>query len=396
MEAAPHVDIARTGFENPVKCIFDSQGVQEFQHSVAIERLKYFLVKYAHMVNRQRIERGPCGIELVDRFVALLQGLSRLVDETPALPGPRRYGNLACRDWHQKLQSNLSNLWQELLPKEYHGAVPELNYYLGNSFGSSTRLDYGTGHELSFLAVVGALDMLGLWTSEFSGREVLLIFDTYYQLVRKLITAYTLEPAGSHGVWGLDDHFHIAYIYGSSQWSNDPNAPMLPRDITNRTMVEKFADTNLYCQAISFIYQVKSGPFAENSSMLYDIATTVHTWSKVHSGLLKMYYVEVLNKFPVIQHFWFGTGLYPWINAKTGQKLPIYESAETKNEMFAPSVATGVAAISMCHLPGHSIPHAKLAHGRYSPVRGMMAPPSTVPTNSCSKMRNSTRNERHD
>ena len=45
--------------------------------------------------------------------------------------------------------------------------------------------------------------------------------------------------------------------------------------------------------------------------MLHNIASTVPTWSKVASGLLKMYRAEVLNKVPVVQHFYFGSVL-PW------------------------------------------------------------------------------------
>lgn len=40
--------------------------------------------------------------------------------------------------------------------------------------------------------------------------------------------------------------------------------------------------------------------------MLHNIASTVPTWSKVASGLLKMYRAEVLHKVPVVQHFYFG------------------------------------------------------------------------------------------
>ena len=38
--------------------------------------------------------------------------------------------------------------------------------------------------------------------------------------------------------------------------------------------------------------QVKSGPFFEHSNTLYGISN-VPTWSKVNSGLLKMYKAEV-------------------------------------------------------------------------------------------------------
>ena len=40
--------------------------------------------------------------------------------------------------------------------------------------------------------------------------------------------------------------------------------------------------------------------------MLNDI-TSVRSWSKVNSGLSKMYRADVLHKFAVIQHFLFGS-----------------------------------------------------------------------------------------
>ena len=51
--------------------------------------------------------------------------------------------------------------------------------------------------------------------------------------------------------------------------------------------------TNLYFLSITRIRAVKSGPFHEHSSQLYSIATGVQHWSKVHSGLFKMYEVRM-------------------------------------------------------------------------------------------------------
>lgn len=39
----------------------------------------------------------------------------------------------------------------------------------------------------------------------------------YLKLVRKLQVTYRMEPAGSQGVWSLDDFQFIAFIWGSAQ-----------------------------------------------------------------------------------------------------------------------------------------------------------------------------------
>lgn len=68
--------------------------------------------------------------------------------------------------------------------------------------------------------------------------------------------------------------------------------------------VERYARAYLYFGAIQFILTSKRGNFAEHSPILRDISA-VAEWRKVNSGLLKMYYAEVLHKFVVVQHFLF-------------------------------------------------------------------------------------------
>ncbi|SCU85206.1 LAME_0D00518g1_1 [Lachancea meyersii CBS 8951] len=336
MEARPiSIDVRSTTFEEPTKRIFDSRGTQVFQKSVAMYRLKMYLHRYISIVGGQQIPENSQNPKVID-FVKILDEFASLVDQTPALPGPKRYGNLACRTWHDKIENVVEIVLESFMPSEYNKSIVELRYYLANAFGSRERLDYGTGHELSFFALVSALDMLGIWGSDLKGTDLLFLLNRYYGLIQKLVVTYTLEPAGSHGVWGLDDHFHLVYIFGASQLVGMRSPPATPKEMQKKYIVQENSSQNLYCQGLSFVFQVKSGQLSENSPMLYDIAQTVPTWSKVQRGLLKMYFAEVLNKFPVVQHFWFGKGLYPWVSTENGEILPFFEASLPSSHVQTP------------------------------------------------------------
>ena len=116
----------------------------------------------------------------------------------------------------------------------------------------------------------------------------------YLELIRSLIKTYTLEPAGSHGVWGLDDNSFIPYILGSAQLApaiNEtdlipeegslPDAPD-PGGVAKANAVERERKHNLYFSAVGFIYDVKKGPFWEHSPMLYDISGIRTGWGKIN------------------------------------------------------------------------------------------------------------------
>jgi serine/threonine-protein phosphatase 2A activator len=201
-------------------------------------------------------------------------------------------------------EQNAEDLLLSMLPVEFHLAVPYLSPYLLTSFGSFVRIDYGTGHETSFALLLLCLSLIRfLQPDPEEEREIALcLFVRYLRLCWRLQDVYNLEPAGSHGVWGLDDYSFLGYIFGSAQlrsedsffsWQREANFFYLDQsDITVSAVLNvPLPPTNLYFMQIMRIHQFKHGPFHEHSSQLHSIAVGVPNWNKVNSGLLKMYEV---------------------------------------------------------------------------------------------------------
>ena len=74
--------------------------------------------------------------------------------------------------------------------------------------------------------------------------------------------AYKLEPAGSHGVWGLDDYQFLPFLLGAAQLSGHDSTPA---SVTDKRLQEELYEDYLYYEGIRFIGMVKTGPFFEHS-----------------------------------------------------------------------------------------------------------------------------------
>lgn len=72
-----------------------------------------------------------------------------------------------------------------------------------------------------------------------------------------------LEPAGSHGVWGLDDYQFIPFIWGSAQLIQNPM--IKPKSIHNDDVLSTYAHEYLYLAAVQFVKQVSGGYGSCNS-----------------------------------------------------------------------------------------------------------------------------------
>ena len=66
-----------------------------------------------------------------------------------------------------------------------------------------------------------------------------------------------LEPAGSHGCWGLDDYQFLPYLWGSGQLLGNPL--IQPSSIHSDQIVNTYADEYLYLGCIRFIRQASHG-----------------------------------------------------------------------------------------------------------------------------------------
>ena len=194
--------------------------------------------------------------------------------------------------------------------------VDVLCLYLNASFGDARRIDYGTGHELNFFCFLYSLTAVHFIrlppppvtlptsppTPSIHSSLSLIIFPRYLILMRRLQSRYLLEPAGSRGVWGLDDFSFLPFLLGSAQLIGHPH--LRPRSIRYPEVVESVAGEWMYVEAVRWVLSMKSVSFAEHSPMLNDI-TAVRSWETVNAGLRRMYEAEVLRKFPIVQHFIF-------------------------------------------------------------------------------------------
>ncbi|CAD7697839.1 unnamed protein product [Ostreobium quekettii] len=302
--ACPACPDAPPSFSAPRKRIQTSADLARFLQSEAVGDFLGFILFLNEAVKGKRAS-DPCEVSpLLDRLLAVLDTLRQWVDEIPPVVHKLRYGNPAFRTWLGKVEANARGLVASVLPAELAGAAEELGPYLAASFGDSTRIDYGTGHETTFCAFLFCLAKLGLVGPGDCQGLVLRVFKSYLDLMRKVQTTYWLEPAGSHGVWGLDDYQFLPFVWGSGQLVDHP--VVKPKSIHDADLVREMGDEYLYMRCVGFVREVKKGPLSETSPMLCDIAAVPH-WAKVNSGLVKMYKAEVLGKFPIMQHFLFGS-----------------------------------------------------------------------------------------
>ena len=189
------IDNSTHKYAKPLKKIEDGEDVTFFKRSKAYSDVVSFILllnvsmfpKYINTEEGSELHSWELGSEAVysssSTVVSLRAVLKRLRDyisEVPPDTGPRRFGNISFRKWFGTVRDQSSKLLEENLPDICKGsaqggncitATDELISYFMGSFGSAERLDYGTGHELNFIAFLAGIWKLRGFRKSSHGEE---------------------------------------------------------------------------------------------------------------------------------------------------------------------------------------------------------------------------------
>jgi hypothetical protein len=342
----------------PRRCIFNDVDMKFFMDSTSKKELLAMAEAMGKACASSDVAPFDPSRPLMDLPPAMaclygsLEVMQRWVDDFPPTSNEAvRFGNPSFRLWHERLVQRSDPVITAILQSRddpkltveeacklgrdaaagfVHpmgdASIRQVSCYLHDAFGHQVRLDYGTGHEssfLTFLLVLSKVKCMGESPSIKTLRALALsVFGQYLHVTRRLQTGYRLEPAGSHGVWGLDDYHCLPFFWGACQLQASGVSPrelLDPTCVNDEHVLRDHGDEYMYLGCVRYIRQLKSGvPFFESSPMLYDISQTLPSWDKVARGLLRLYQGEVLDKRQVVQHFLFGR-LFPctWTPSRT-------------------------------------------------------------------------------
>lgn len=301
-------------------------------------------------------------------ILGVVNSIEQLVNDTPRdnnSAAQSRFGNPAFRTLYERITAAVDDLQQQIPglrdsdgELEYQRRLrQELAPYLYESWGNAKRIDYGSGMELSFLCWLLCLVKIGTLTlPDDAPALVLRIFWRYIEVMRVIQAKYWLEPAGSHGVWGLDDYHFLPFLWGAGQLST--HLYLRPKSIHDADIVDEMAPKAMYYACIRSINSVKTASLRWHSPMLDDISG-VRTWSKVNEGMAKMYRAEVLLKLPIAQHILFGSLLD--FGSSEDVSVPVEEDGHGHRHCHGEGQAAGWG--DCCGIPIPSVFAAAEARG---------------------------------
>ena len=303
----PPPDISTLIFQEPTRRILSPHDHDIFLSSPTYSLILSFVFSLSESAADKKISSINVSTThpIIHDILSILDAIEGIISCCPpADQGGSRFGNSAFRDFIDSISSQ-SRPWHQRLGLLSQSSIDEASTYLHHSFGNRQRIDYGSGHELNFVMWLLCLNRLSLLPTPTFSELTLIVFPRYIKLLRRLQSIYYLEPAGSHGVWGLDDYHFLPFLFGASQLLHHPY--IRPLSIHNELVLEEEGDEYLYLDMIRFTMTSKTVKGLKWTQPMLDDISGAKSWGKVEQGMRRMLVKEVLGKLPVMQHFLFGS-----------------------------------------------------------------------------------------
>ncbi|KAF6840123.1 serine/threonine-protein phosphatase 2A activator 2 [Colletotrichum plurivorum] len=302
----PLPDLQNHDYKVPSRRILSQADHELFLSSPTHELILAFVFSLS-----ESVQDTPRSAVKEDELSPALRTILRILNEADGLvtesppddQGGSRFGNKSFRTFLDLVDEKAVSWHSQLGVGK--AATEEVIVYLQHSFGNRMRIDYGSGHELNFVMWLLCLYALRILTEDDFRPLVLIVFNRYLELMRNVQLTYYLEPAGSHGVWGLDDYQFLPFLFGASQLLHHPF--ITPLAIHQELTLEEFSHEFLYLGQVNFVNGTKTVKGLRWHSPMLDDISAAKSWTKVEGGMRRMFVAEVLKKLPVMQHFLFGS-----------------------------------------------------------------------------------------
>ncbi|TDG39436.1 hypothetical protein AWZ03_014141 [Drosophila navojoa] len=217
------------------------------------------------------------------------------MDSTMSL---RKKCHRAYRHWVKLVQERVYSIVErQVYPHCNH--INELAQYLTRSFGSLQQYDYGPSHELMFVFYMCSLFKAGILGANDTVAAVLLLFQRYLELVRRLITFFRLTISHERNTNVVDERNVLPYIWGCAQLCRSP--PFDPPQWEQPAVLEAYRKSYMLLSSLEHLQKKKNHvPLGVHSYQLWCVFS-LSNWPDAYTGLMASYMKHVLNDFYTMQ-----------------------------------------------------------------------------------------------